>query len=180
MASTATPRSIAEPRGSRRARPRPHAKTGDDDVGMKRRAARQRHVTPIPRDRRVLEVEHDAVFLVQPPDGRAHVRPQNPLHRDPLGRHDMDFDPARPQGRRRLESDEACAEHDHAPRRLRPLDDGPGIRERPEHEHIRKPGPLDGRAHRFGARRHEKTVVPDPVAACENNLPRGRGDADDL
>ena len=63
-------------------------------------------------------MEYDAVLLVNGADDIAEFAPEHALQRPALRRHHMDLDLARPQRGGDLEADEACAEHDRAPRRF--------------------------------------------------------------
>ena len=60
------------------------------------------------------QMKHDAMLLVQRANEIAQLRPKHALHRPLLRRHDMDLDVARAQRRRRLEPDEARADHERA------------------------------------------------------------------
>ena len=64
--------------------------------------------------RLVLQVEDDAVFLMQAADEVAHLRAKYPLHRPLVRRHDMNFDVTGAKRCRNLEADEAGAQHDRA------------------------------------------------------------------
>ena len=63
--------------------PRPHADADDHQVGLERAAALERHALAIDGARRVLEVEDDAVLLVQRADEVADLRRRE---RAPSGR----------------------------------------------------------------------------------------------
>ena len=90
-----------EPRLLGKLEPRPHADAHDDEIGLERAAALQLHLLAVDGGHRVLEMEDDAVLLVQRAHEVAHRGPQDALHRPLLRRHDMDLDLARAQRGRR-------------------------------------------------------------------------------
>ena len=100
--------------GERQARP--HADADDDEIGLERAAALQRDALAVDRRDGVLEMEDDAVLLVQRAHEVAELRPEDALQRPLLGRDDMDLELARAQRGRDLEADEARADHDGAAR----------------------------------------------------------------
>src|SRR5262249_50250417 len=104
--------------------PRPHANADNDELGRQRAAALELDTLAVDRYRGFLEMKYDAVLLVNGADEVAEFAPEYPLQRPVLGSHDMNLDVARAQRRGDLESDEACTDHDRAPRRLRLGDDG--------------------------------------------------------
>ena len=71
-----------------------HADTGDHEVRLKRATAFQLHLLRVDGTRRVLEVENDAMLLVEGAHEIAHMRTQNALHRPFVWSDDVDFDPA--------------------------------------------------------------------------------------
>jgi hypothetical protein len=64
----------------------------------------------------------DPVVLMDPAHEVADLGPEPRLHRARSGGYDIDIEPACPQRRCDFESDKAGADHDRAPRRLRPGD----------------------------------------------------------
>src|SRR6516162_6924398 len=93
---------------------RPHPNADDDEVGRQRRAAFELDVLAIDRRRRLLEMEDDAVLLVNRAYEIAKFAPEHAFQRPALWRHDMNLVLARPQRGGNLKPDEACAEHDRA------------------------------------------------------------------
>ena len=135
------------------------------------------HRRAVDAARRVLEVENDAVLLMQGADEVAHLRAQDPLHRPFVRRHDMNFDVAGAQGRGNLEADEAGAQHDGAARGLGVLDDRPAIGERAQRVDMRLVGAGNGQADRFGSGRKQQPVVGNAAPVGEHDLARARIDA---
>ena len=70
------------------------------------------------------QVELDTMFLVDPPDHRADLAPQNPLHRYSAGRYHIHVHIPCTQGRRDFQPDEAVADHYGIFRVFSGLDDG--------------------------------------------------------
>ena len=83
----------------------------------------------------------------------------------------MHLDVTRSQRGSDLQSDEACAEHERAPRRLRPGDDRPRIRERAQHENVRLIGAGDVEANGFGAGCEQELVERHGSPICKRYLP---------
>ena len=105
---------------------------------------------------------------------------QHALHRPLVGRHDVDLDAARAQRRRHLETDEARAHHDRAPRRRRLRDDGAAIGERSQRMHVRQVHARQRQSHRLGAGCEQQPVVVELAAVADRDLARtcvDRGDA---
>ena len=86
-----TPRSTASPASFGERDPRAHADAGDHEIGLERAAALELHLFAVDGGRHVLEVENDAVLLVQRADEIAHLRAENPLHRPLVRRHHVDL-----------------------------------------------------------------------------------------
>src|SRR5262249_42577514 len=116
---------------------RPHPNAEDDEIGRQCRAAFELDVLAIDRRRRLLEMEDDAVLLVNRAYEIAEFTPEHALQRPALRRHDMNLDFARPQRGSNLEPDEACAEHDRALRRFCLGNDRSRIGKRAQHLHMR-------------------------------------------
>ena len=92
---------------------------------------------------RVLQMENDAMLLVQRAHEVTHLRPEHAFHRPLLRRHHMNLDVAGAQRRRGLQSDEARADDERAARSLGRFDDGAAIGERAQaygHEAGRRRG----------------------------------------
>ena len=70
------------------------------------------------------QVELNAMFLVEPPDHRADLASQNPLHRYPVGRDHIHMHIPRTQRRRDFQPDEAGPDHYGIFRVFSGLDDG--------------------------------------------------------
>src|SRR5207237_4560118 len=100
--------------GQRQARP--HSDPDDHDVTLQRAAALKRRTLAVDRDDGILEMEDDAVLLMQRAHELAHFRPEYALHRPLFRRHDVDLDTTRAQCRRDLEPDKAGTDHDCAAR----------------------------------------------------------------
>lgn len=77
-----------------------HADTDDDQICGQHAAALQRDGVRVDAHRRALEMEPDAVLLMQGPDERAQFGAKNLLQRERIGSDDMDIQPA-PKGRYR-------------------------------------------------------------------------------
>ena len=73
--------------------PRANADAGDHKISLERAAALELHLLAVDGGRHVLEMEHDAVLLVQRADEVAHLRAEDPLHRPFVRRHHMNLDP---------------------------------------------------------------------------------------
>src|SRR5262245_60639813 len=86
---------------------RPHPNADDDEVGRQCRAAFELDVSAIDRCRRLLEMEHDAVLLVDRAYEITKFTPEHAFQRPALRRHDVNLDFARPQRGSNLEPDEA-------------------------------------------------------------------------
>jgi len=110
--------------------PRSHADAGDYEIRSQRIAAAEFHLPAVDAARRILEMEYDAMLLMEGPDEVPHLRTQYPLHRPFIRRDDMNFDIPRPQGGGDLESDETGAKHDRAACLGRPFDDRLAVCER--------------------------------------------------
>src|SRR5262245_44615220 len=93
---------------------RPHPNADDDEVGRQCRAAFELDVSAIDRGCRLLEMEYDAVLLVNRAYEIAKFAPEHAFQRPALRCHDMNLDFARPQRGGNLEPDEARADHDRA------------------------------------------------------------------
>src|SRR4051794_36083364 len=96
----------SEPRPFGQSETRPHADAGNDEVGLEHRSAFEASLLALDRNHRVLEMENDAVLLVQPADEIAELRPENPLQGPLAWSDDMDLDPPCTQRRRHFEADE--------------------------------------------------------------------------
>ena len=160
--------------------PRAHADAGDHEIGLERAAALELHLLAVDGARRVLEVENDAVLLVQRAHEVAHLRTEDALHRPFVRRHHMDFDVAGAQGRRDFEPDEARAHHDRPARRPGALDDGPAVGERAQRADMRLIGARDRQANRLGAGGEQQPVVRDLAPVGERDLARTRVDTGDV
>src|SRR5262249_12041938 len=89
---------------------RPPPNADDDEVGRQCRAAFELDVSAIDRSCRLLEMEYDAVLLVNRAYEIAKFAPEHAFQRPALRCHDMNLDLARPQRGSNLEPDEACAD----------------------------------------------------------------------
>ncbi len=116
---------------------RPHPNADDDEVGRHCRAAFELDVPAIDRRRRLLEMEYDAVLLVNRAYDIAKFAPEHAFQRPALRCHDMNLDLARPQRGGNLEPDEACADHDRVPGGFCLGNDRSRIGERAQHAHVR-------------------------------------------
>ena len=119
----------------------------------------------------------DAVLLVQAAHEVAELGAQHALQRALVRRDDVHVDAARAQRRGDLEADEARADHDRAPRRCRPRDDGAAVGERAQRVHVRQVGARQRQPHRLGAGRQQQRVVGDLAAVAERDLARAWVDA---
>ena len=109
----------AQPRRFGKPDPRTHADAGDDEIRLSMCSPLfEFHRAAVNVARLVLEMENDAVLLMQGADEVAHLRAKYPLHGSFVRRHDMNFDVTGAQRRRNLEADEAGAQHDRAACRL--------------------------------------------------------------
>ena len=81
-------------------------------------------------------MKHHALQFMQGAHEVAHLRTEDTLHREFIGRYYVNFQAARPQRRRHLKSDKACAHHQSAARDFRPLDDGAAILQRSQGENM--------------------------------------------
>src|SRR5262249_4701355 len=152
----------------------------NDELGRQRGAALELDTLAVDRCRGFLEMKYDAVLLVNRADEVAEFAPEYPLQRPVLWSHDMNLDVARAQRCGDLESDEACPDHDRAPRRLRLGDDGARIAERAQHVDVRLVGAGDIETDRFGAGCEQELVERQASPVRKRHLPRLRVDARDL
>ncbi|OLE78431.1 MAG: hypothetical protein AUF76_19130 [Acidobacteria bacterium 13_1_20CM_2_65_9] len=93
---------------------RPDADTDHDEIGLEPRSVVEHDGIAFDPLRRVAEMEHDAVFLMECADEAAKVLAEHAPEWNLLGRHDVHVKVPRPQRCRDLESDEACPDHDGA------------------------------------------------------------------
>ncbi|MCY1541726.1 hypothetical protein D9M68_774280 [compost metagenome] len=109
-------------------------------------------------------MEHHSLVPVQAGEEAAHFATERPLHRHLLGGHHVHREATRAQGRRRLQADETGADQNHRSRALARLDNGPGIGQRTQHEHIGQVEPRHVQPPRFRAGGDEQDVVGQPLA----------------
>ena len=121
--------------------PRPHADAGDNEVRRDRPAAFKGHLARVDRSRSILEVEDDAVLLVQAAHEVSHLRAEHALHRPLVRRHDVHLDPTRAQRCGDFQTDEARADDDCASCRRGGFDDCAAIGERSQGVYVRKVHP---------------------------------------
>src|SRR5262249_11907430 len=159
---------------------RPNPNADDDKVGRQCRAVFELDVPTIDRCRRLLEMEYDAVLLVNRAYEIAKFAPEHAFQRPALRRHDMNLDLARPQRGGNLEADEACADHDRALSRFCPGNDLARIGERAQHVHMRLISAGDIEANRFGAGCEQQLVEGDASSARKRHLPSLRIDPGDV
>ena len=159
--------------------PRAHADAGDHEIRLERAAAFELHLLAVDGARRLLEVEDDAVLLMERAHEVAHLRAEDSLHRPFVRRHHVDLDVAGAQRGRDLEPDEARADHDGPARRRGALDDRPAVGERAQREDVRLVGAGDRQANRLGAGREQQPVVRDRAPVGERDLARAHIDAGD-
>ncbi len=160
--------------------PRSHADAGDNEIRRQRAAAAEFHRAAVDAARGVLEMEYDAILLMEGADEVAHLRTQDPLHGPFVRRHDMNFDIARAQGRGNFQANETGAKHDGAARSRGSLDDRLAIGERAQRVDMWLVGAGDGQANRFGSGRKQQPVVGNPAPVGEYDLARARIDAGDV
>ena len=99
------------------------------------------------------------MFLMDLDEGAGDFRPVDALHRRLVLAHDVDFEAALAQARRRLHADETRPQNDDAARRLRRIDDGAGVGERAQHMRLRPLGAGKIRPARRGSGRQQQPVV---------------------
>ncbi len=174
-ASTSKPAVDLEASRFCKAEARTHAEPGDDEIGLERASAFQRHAFAFHAARRLAQMEDDAMVLVDRLNEAAEVRPQDLFHRPFFRRDDMDLDVARAQRGRDFEPDEARAEHNDPLCRLGAFDDRLAVLERAEHEHVRRLGAGEGRGHGLGAGREKQAIVRNSCRRWRASLhARGR------
>src|SRR6266700_5883304 len=117
----------AEPGGFGELGPRPHANADNNEIRLELGAASKLDALAVDGACNVLKVKNHAVLFVERADEVAHLRTHDPFHRPSLGRDDMDFDVARPQGRGAFQPDEACAQDDYATGGLGTRTAGPAV-----------------------------------------------------
>ena len=158
---------------------RAHAEARHDEVGLDDAPVRQPDLLAVDRARGPLKMEDYAVLFMESANEIGEFGAQNALHRTLFRRDDMDLDIARPQGGRDFEPDEARAQHRRPPRRLGALDDGSGIVERAQHQHIGRVRAGDGRWRRLGPRREKEPIEGQSFPAGERDFPRPDVDSGD-
>ena len=89
-------------------------------------------------------------------------------------RGDVNLESARPEGGRHFETDEARAQHDHAPRLCRARDDLPAIGERPQGAHMRQLRAGDLKPHGLGPGRQQQPIEFERAPVGERQPPRLR------
>ncbi len=125
-------------------------------------------------------MEDDAVLLVNGADEITEFAPEHAFQRPAIRRHDMNVDFPCPQRRSNLEPDEACAEHDRAPRLLCFGDDRARIGERAQQVDMRLIGAGDIEANRFRPGSKQQLVERHASSTRKRDLPRLRIDPGDL
>ena len=124
----------------------------------------------------IREVEVDAVVFMQRANEVAHLGSEHALHRPLLRSDDVHVELARPQGRRDLEADEARADHEHAFRAARRLDDGAAVGKGAQDMDMRLLGAGDRQFDWLGAGREQQPVEWQPVAIAQRHAARLRID----
>src|SRR5262249_9899468 len=130
---------------------RPHPNADDDEIGRQCRAAFEPDVGGVDRACRLLEMECDAVLLVDRAYEIAKFASEHAFQGPTLRCDDMNLDLARPQRGGNLEPDEARTDHDRALDRFCLGNDRSRIGERAQHVHVRLIGAGDIEANGFGA-----------------------------
>src|SRR5262249_22193045 len=136
----------------------PYANADDHEVCRQGGAALELDAGTLDRGRRFLEMERDAVFLVNGANEFAEFAPQHALQRMAIRRHHVNFDLPRSQRGSDLEPDETCPEHHRAPRRFRFGDDRTRIGQRTQYVHVRLIGAGDIEADGLGAGREQQLI----------------------
>ena len=114
------------------------------------------------------------MFFVQLAHEGADFGAEHALHRYLLRRGDVNLESARPEGGRHFETDEARAQHDHAPRLCRARDDLPAIGERPQGAHMRQLRAGDLKPHGLGPGRQQQPIEFERAPVGERQPPRLR------
>src|SRR5258706_3427191 len=154
-----------------------YADADDDEIRLQLGAALELDPFAVDGAGRILQMEDHAVLFVQRAYEVAHLWTHDPFHRPFLRRDDMGFDAARPKGSRAFEPDEACAQDDHATRRLGTRNDGAAVAERAQCMDVRLVGSRDRQSDRFGAGREQQAVEWDLAAVSQNDFTGARIDA---
>src|ERR1700732_735958 len=150
---------------------RPHADADDNKIGFEVFAIFQRDGSRRDRCGGRAEMELYAMLLVKLAKEIAGIRSKNPLHRDRLGRHDIDLDSARAKRCRNFETDEARADHNGPARSLGFGDNSAAVRKRAQIMHMRKIAARYVKPHRFGSCGEEKRIKGQLAAIDEPQLP---------
>src|SRR5262249_59247868 len=129
---------------------------------------------------RLLEMEYDAVLLVDRADDIAKFAPQHAFQRPALRCHDMNLDLARSQRGGNLEPDEARTDHHRALGRLCPGNDRARIGERAQHVHMRLISAGDIEANGLCAGCEQQLVEGDASSTRKRHLSSLRIDPADV
>src|SRR4029077_6480606 len=130
---------------------RPDTHTYHQEIGIDRPTAAKCHGAPGDRCHRLAQVKHDTVRFVNRPYESSDFGAHDPLERDPIRRHDIHGEAARPERGRHLQADEAGADDDGTFRRPGALDNGAAVAERSEVEQRHAVGAWDLEPYWIGA-----------------------------
>ena len=125
-------------------------------------------------------MKNNAMLFMQRTHEVAHLRAEHAVHRPLFRRHHVNLDAARAQGRCRLQSDKARADHNRATCIFGLFDDGAAISARSQRQDLRLVGARNRQSHRFGARCQQQPIVGPALAAGDRDLACVRVDADHL